>query len=429
MKRKIIDLLIEWKDNVINQKERKPILLTGAKGVGKTFLAYDFAKSFFEHITYLNFEQDKSLSTSLLRYFPSKKEEPLHNNRILILDEILSSAEMVSSILHLQASGAFPYILAISSSPIPKEHRQRFQTLPIDPMEFDEFLIATGDEWYIEAITNHFNSDKKIPDIVHKELLTLFHLYLQIGGMPAAINEYINMSSLINVPEQHQNLIGSYHDFIVRDNPESDALKMNQVFDCIPLQLLKTNKKFQYKLIRKGTTHAMYQGAIQKLNERSYTIPCRKICSEELSDSNAFFSGDSAEDASNMNFKLYLADTGLLYTKLTEEIGKDRHAADEKLSTNRKKALLENYMAQALQARGYPFAFWESDSTAKIDFIIPKEGHLLPIEIHCSDNTRSKSISVFRQKCDIPYAVKISSRNFDYFNQIKYIPYYAAFCI
>ena len=130
-----------------------------------------------------------------------------------------------------------------------------------------------------------------------------------------------------------------------------------------------------------------------------------------------------------MNFKLYLADTGLLYTKLTEEIGKDRHAADEKLSTNRKKALLENYMAQALQARGYPFAFWESDSTAKIDFIIPKEGHLLPIEIHCSDNTRSKSISVFRQKCDIPYAVKISSRNFDYFNQIKYIPYYAAFCI
>ena len=429
MKRKIIDILIEWKDLAIDQKERKPILLLGAKGVGKTFLAYDFAKSFFEHITYLNFEQDKSLSTSLLRYYLSKREESLQDNHILILDEIPSAPEVISSILHLQTSGAFPYILTASSSPVPKEYQERFLTLPVYPMEFDEFLIATANEWYIEVITNHFISSKKIPDIVHKELLTLFHQYLQIGGMPAAVNEYINMSSLINIPEQHQNLIGSYHDFIVRDHSESDALKMNQVFDCIPLQLLKNNKKFQYKLIRKGTTHAMYQEAIHKLTERSYTILCSKLPSEALSDGNVFFHKNPAADASNTNFKLYLADIGLLYTRLTEEIGKGSHAANEKLSKNRKKALLENYTAQALQARGYPFAFWESDSTAKIDFIIQKDGNLLPIEIHCSDSTRSKSISVFRQKCDIPYAIKISSRNFADTNQIKYIPYYAAFCI
>ena len=86
-------------------------------------------------------------------------------------------------------------------------------------------------------------------------------------------------------------------------------------------------------------------------------------------------------------------------------------------------------MAQALQARNYPFGFWESESMAKIDFIIQKEGLLIPIEIHSTNNTRSKCISVFKQKCDIPYAIKISPKNFEFKNQIKYIPYYATFCL
>lgn len=435
MKRKIIDVLIKWKDQADIDKKRKPILLCGAKGVGKTYLAYDFAKSFFEHITYLNFDQDKSL----IKRFPQhiiENQEELPDSRILILDEIPPLQDIIDTIINMQNTGTYPYIIAISSNPILQEMKSGFQSIPVYPLEFDEFLTATGNEWYIEVIMQHFFTNEKIPDIVHNELLTLHNLYLQIGGMPAAINEYINMASLINVPEQHQSLISSYLRDIELGSTERDALKMKQVLNSIPLQLLKENKKFQYKLIRKGTTHAMYKEAIQTVAKKCYAIKCNKIANTFIhEDSNDSINMNlsailQTNEETNTNFKLYLSDVGLLSTKIDEEMCSENNDKSKALlKKNRDKAILENYVAQALQARNYPFGFWESDSMAKIDFLIQKEDSIIPIEIHCSDNTRSKSISVFKQKCDIPYAIKISSKNFAFKNNIKYIPYYATFCI
>ncbi|MHB8132494.1 MAG: DUF4143 domain-containing protein, partial [Mobilitalea sp.] len=254
-------------------------------------------------------------------------------------------------------------------------------------------------------------------------LLALHQLYLQIGGMPGMVNEYQNLSSVVNVSEQHSFIISSYHDYIIKDNPDSDALKMNQVFDSLILQLMKENKKFQYKIIRKGTTHAMYKDAIRKLTEINYVIKCNRISNEQLLNPVLTFQSEEWLNAwANTNFKLYLPDTCMIYSKIVEEQGTT-------LDQNHKKALLENYVAQSLQAKKYPFAFWESDSMAKIDFIILKDNNIIPIEIHNSDNTRSKSISILKQKCDFPYAVKISSKNFEYANHIKYVPYYAIFCL
>ncbi|MDF2611751.1 MAG: hypothetical protein K0R92_3225 [Lachnospiraceae bacterium] len=430
MKRKVIDELIKWK--TLNCG--KPILLTGAKGVGKTYLAYDFAKAFFEHIYYINFEREAGASSLFLSLDPMKIEEQLtayytldsevaSDSRILILDEISCCTEVMQVLNSMQLPNIFNYIIAISSNPLPKEYQDHLPILPIYPLEFDEFLRATSNEWYIESIIHHFNANKKIPDIVHKELLALHELYLQIGGMPGIVNEYLNMSSVVNVAEQHSFLIGSYHDYILKDNPDSDSLKMNQVFDSLVLQLMKDNKKFQYKLIRKGTTHTMYKDAIRKLTDIKYIIKCNRISNDQLLDpEGTLASTDWYKDETNTNFKLYLPDTGMLYTKIAEEQAFSEHCSP-------KKALLENYVAQSLQAKNYPCAFWESDSMAKIDFIIYKEKELIPIEIHEGDNTRSKSISVLKQKCDFPYAIKVSSKNFDYSNQIKYVPYYAVFCL
>lgn len=430
MKRKIIDQLILWK----NSNSGKPILLTGAKGVGKTYLAYDFAKAFFEGIFYINFERDSSSKNLFSASDPSKIKEQILNyfsitmeslpkNRILILDEINFAPDVIECMNLLQKSRIFPYIVAISSNPLQSNEKAKFHSISVYPLEFDEFLRATGYEWYIETIMNHFESNQKIPEIVHTELLTLHELYLQIGGMPGMINEYQSLSSVVNISEQHSLLISSYHDYILKDNQESDALKMNQVFDSLALQLMKENKKFQYKLIRKGTTHLMYKDAIKSLVDRNYVIMSNKISNELLQSSdNTFLTGDWSNNTSNSNFKLYLPDTGMLSSKMMEE----KVAYSE---TDKKKALLENFVAQSLQAKGYQLSFWESDSMAKIDFIINKNQALIPIEIHSSDNTRSKSISVFKQKYEFPYAIKISSKNFDYSNQIKYVPYYAVFCI
>ena len=431
MKRKVIDGLMNWNLN----PEYKPVLLTGAKGVGKTYLAYDFAKSFYEHILYLNLERrpaahelfhnqnPQETTRKLLKYFDLSEGTEV-SGRLLILDEIAFCPEVYTYLASIRdrESSEFPRIIAITSLPLIEAQQSIFHVLPVVPLEFDEFLLATANDWYVEAIQTHFEANKPLPEIVHKELLVLHDLYMMIGGMPGTVNEYLNFNSLSNIAEQHSFLIGSYHDYILRLYQDNDALKMNQVYDSLTLQLMKPNKKFQYKQIRKGTTHAMYREAIQKLKDCNYILQCNKITSEQLRIGNSSDQETTLEGDAGANFKLYLPDTGLLYTRLTEEsyLPKDPIV---------RKALLENYVAQAFHAKGYPLMFWESDSMAKIEFILPREDDILPVEVHIDKHTRSKSISVLKQKQPFPYAVKISSKNFEYSNQVKYVPYYAVFCL
>ena len=158
------------------------------------------------------------------------------------------------------------------------------------------------------------------------------------------------------------------------------------------------------------------------LSEQNYIIRCNRINSEQLSRPAEFDILSILKDEENTNFKLYLPDTGVLHSQILEEQGRENIHQYEK-------ALLENYIAQSLHAQNYPFAFWESDSMAKVDFILFKKDELIPLEIFTGENTRSKSISVLKQRCEFPYSIKISSRNFEFTNQIKYVPYYAVFCI
>ena len=432
MKRTVIDRLIQWNQD----SDVKPALLTGSKGVGKTFLAYDFAKSFFKHIMYLNFEHDPHVSElflqndpfivsdNLLKYFhmdEEAKDSDFIQDRILILDEISCCPNAFRMLSTLQYAGEFTKIIAITSQPVHKDELNLYNHIPIYPMQFNEFLVAIASDWYIETILTHFESNKKIPDIVHKELLALFNLYIQIGGMPGVINEYLNFNNLNNIPEQHSLLMGTYRHYQSLNNPDGNALKMNQVLNSLPIQLTKSNKKFQYKLIRKGTTHAMYKDAIQCLSDQNYVIPSYKIATEELQNISDLIEGDRLNTTEIASFKLYLSDVGMLHSQLYSKVSSFNKEIN--------KALLENYIAATLKSNGYPIIFWESDSMAKIDFILLKDNNLIPIEIFCDNNTRSKSVSVLKQKIDSPYSVKISSNNFDYKNNIKYVPYYAAFCL
>lgn len=432
MKRTAIDRLIEWN----KASDVRPVLLTGAKGVGKTYLAYDFAKAFYKHILYLNLEHNQYtteifasndpflISNNLLKYFNldiRAEETFLVEDRILILDEISCYPEALQMLTALQYTGEFPKIIAISSRFVQKEEQRLYYHVPIYPLQFNEFLLAIGKDWYIETIFIHFDTNKKIPDIVHKELLALYNLYLQVGGMPGIINEYLSFNNLLNIAEQHSLLMGTYQHYQGLVNLDTDALKMNQVINSLPLQLTKSNKKFQYNMIRKGTTHAMYKDAIQSLTDHNYIITGYKISTEDLS------SIYSAEEINlNVNditsFKLYMSDIGMLHSQLYNKV-------PSPFNKETNKALLENYIAQALQSNGYPIIFWESDSMARIDFLLLKDRELIPVELFCDKNTRSKSVSVLKQNIDFPYSIKVSSKNFDYSNGIKYVPYYAAFCL
>lgn len=432
--RAAIDQLLKWN----NTLDVRPVLLTGAKGVGKTYLAYDFANAFFKEKFYLNFEQDPfakelfkskdpfQVSSNLLNHFHKDSnlslEPSSQEDRILILDEISYSSQALQLITSLQYTGEFPRIIAISSNPIKKEELDLYFHIRVFPMKFNEFLVAIGKDWYVEAILTHYENNKKIPDIVHKELLSLHNLYLQIGGMPSIINEYLHFNNLTNVAEQHSLLVGTYQHYINLTHSDSDALKMNQVLNSLPLQLMKENKKFQYKLIRKGTTHTMYREAIDSLANLNYIIPSYKIITQELSNIHKLLEEDKLNIREITNFKLYQSDVGLLNSHLSKQ---HKSPYDKAV----RKGLLENDLAITLQANGYPILFWESESMAKVDFLLVKNEQLVPVEVFCDKNTRSKSISVIKQHVNIPYSIKISSKNFDYNNNVKYVPYYATFCI
>lgn len=434
MKRTAIEHLLKWNQTL----DVRPVILTGAKGVGKTYLAFDFAKSFYKQIFYANLEHDQNaselfksndpfmVSDELLKHFciskDSAEQEITPEDRILILDEIGHCPEALQMLTALQFTGEFPRIISISSSPIDKKILDLYWHIPVYPMQFNEFLVAIAKDWYIEAIMTHFETNKKIPDIVHKELLNLYNLYLMIGGMPGIINEYLNFDNLANIIEYHTFLMGTYSHYLSNISSESEALKMNQVISSIPYQLLKENKKFQYKLIRKGTTHAMYKDAIQTLADRNYIIPGFKVSSGDLTNLNEILEKNRLNVNEIQSFKLYLSDVGILHSLLA----KQHHNTND---IHARKALLENNVAQTLMANGYPILFWESDSMAKIEFLLPKDGYIIPVELFHEENTRSKSISALKQKIDFPYAIKISAKNFDYSKNVKYVPYYAAFCI
>lgn len=429
MKRTAIYQLLKWKQT----SDVRPVLITGAKGVGKTYLAYDFSKAFFEHVLYLNFEHDACaaelfnemdpiiVAKHLLQYFHIEADDDTES-RVLILDEINYCPSVLELLISLQYTGEFPRIITISSNPIPIEKIILFNHLPLYPMQFDEFLVAMANEWYVETILTHYETNKKVPDIVHKELLGLYNLYLQIGGMPGIINEYLNFKNTSNIPERHSLLTGTYQHYLNPINSDSDAFKMIQVLNSLPLQLIKENKKFQYNIIRKGTTHAMYKEAIQSLSNHNYLIPSYKIATEDLAKLVLILKENKLNINETNNFKLYQSDVGILYSQLVKQ-------SPPPFNKSTAKGLLENYLAVNLESNGYDLIFWESDSMAKVDFLLQKKEELIPIEVFVGTNTRSKSISVLKQKIDIPYSIKVSAKNFDYSNNVKYVPYYAAFCI
>lgn len=417
MKRKLLEKLIIWR----KKNNKPPLLLIGAKGTGKTYTAWDFSKNFYNQNTiYINFERDfnstyiflnleyNQILNALLKSYSIKNitpEEPL----LIILDEISYCKEAVTFFLENSINDNIDIIM-ISSFEM-KPLYSPMDIINVYPMDFKEFLWATGNEWYISVITEHFISNKKIPEIVHMKLLDLLAEYIVTGGLPSAINEYIGSDSTINLPEQHNNILNTYFQYIRELSPEGEGVKIISAYKTIPEQLIKTNKKFQYKLIRKGATRKLYEDSINFLEFKHFTIKCKKING----------------DINNPSFKLYSNDTGILNTL------SQKYITNSKKDSSIYKGILENYVIQSLAANGYTPYFWESSSQAKIDFVIEKKSELnenyIPIELFIDRNTRSKSLSIIKKEYDIKESIKISARNFEYSKDIKYVPLYAVFCI
>jgi len=408
MKRNLINTLQTWMES----EERKPFYMTGMKGVGKTYLACEFAKSFFDSYLYISFEHNKELSDrfealskeeiipSLAEYFELPEEMLFHIP--FVFDEVHHCPGFVSKLLQLVNNQAGLFWIFLSSYDVlPEQTKYNMSCHTLYPLQFDEFLTAIGKDWYVEVITAHYKNRKKLPDIVHHELLSTFDEYLWIGGMPDVLNEYLDMESSVNVMErqhiQKQMLLYGME----REAGEKTGYKCLQVYSTIDEQLNKPNQKFQFNLIRKGITYQMYKDAIDFLVRHNmlYRLDCL---------------GKEAQQ-----FKLFYPDFSL-----------NNSARNNELTAVERQIRLQNYVVQTFYEKQFCCKFWEAKSQATVDLVLHNEEDdtYIPVEIKKEGKSKTKSILSFTEQFPVRNIVRISGSNFVENDEIINLPVYSVFC-
>jgi len=425
---------MEWD----NQRSGKALLLTGAPGTGKTYLALELAKNFHDSYLYLNPLNDYRLKIALLEL--AETEHPdFHqflqdyyqipsewlNEFLVILDDADYFVPLISLMKKLITQPLHFRFLLVSTQKPDKEISSSVQVLEVTPLQFDEYLKAIGSEWYTEIIQAHYQTKKKIPEIVHKEMLNLFRDYLRIGGMPAAINEYLHTETMNNISSIHRNVRDMYLSHFHRYD-ESSNIRLKQLYHSVTEQLVKDNKNYRYNLIRKGATHNMYRTELQYLCELHLI---NKIERAEFS-----LMGMQLQTTTHENqFRLYPNDSGMLYSMIMSSTSEFIDEAEEESNDTSHEQLFqllsETYLLQTLSQKNIRTMFWESGSMAKLDFITEFDNCIMPVEIKYCENKRSKSLYAFRQKYPIKSYMKFGIQNFEVNDQFTVCPIYSIFCL
>lgn len=439
MKRNVFEQILEWN----NKKDGHPVLLTGAPGTGKTYLALELAKNFHNNsYLYLNPDSDCRLRMALTELAQQPEPDftlflsdyykiPLEwlPDFLVIIDDYDYYTPLISLVETIAGQDiAFRLLLIATVSPSEGLQNQ-CSIAKISPLEFDEYLKAIGSEWYTDIIRGHYQTQKKIPDIVHKEMLNLFRDFLRIGGMPAAINEYLQTDSLNNISTIYKNIYHTNLAEFVRRYDESSALRLQQLYSGIAEQLIKPNKNFRYNLIRKGATHNMYKQELQKLTDLHLInkIERSEFVFNPLADTYDVVAQEN-------QFRLYPNDSGLLYTTILSNVPYTFSEASEEESGSESynslyQLLAETYFAQLLDTRALPHLFWESASLSKIDFLTMYDNCLVPFEVKFDNSKRSKSMNVFCNKYSVQQYRRFSTQNFESTQAYVSSPIYASFCL
>ena len=426
-----MDDLIKWK----NKKTRKPLLLYGARQVGKTYLVKEFAKKYFKDIIYVNFETNdiigKIIDENISPEYIIKNLEIAFNkkidkdNTLIFFDEIQKNTRALTSLKYFYEDAKEYYVIGAGSLLGIHINKKDFsfpvgkvEFLTIYPLSFEEFLINTGNDLLLEKIKECFEKNEQMPNLLHEKALNLYYDYLTIGGMPEVVQEFISSNSTINAIDYQKAILESYKNDITKYSETTDAPKIIATFDSIPVQLAKENKKFQYKLVQKGGTSSIFGESINWLVNAGIVNRCVKTkigiplkMYEELD-----------------SFKLYMNDVGLL-TNLSEfpiYLIKNREAVNETMIG----MLTENYVASSLKCNGLNLNYWKNEFDSELDFILQsKNGLIIPLEVKTSVHTKSKSLNNYLKEYNPKYGIRISSKNFGFKNNIKSVPLYAVFCI
>lgn len=431
MYRKIMRYLEAWK----NSPHRKPLILQGARQVGKTYAVLEFGRTHYDNVAYFNFETSPRLAQTFAEDISPDYLIPVlshiagqtivRERTLIVLDEVQLCERALTSLKYFCEDAPEYHIIVAGSLLGVAVNREAF-SFPVGkvdmktmfPMDMEEFLLAVGEEALAQRIRACFDTDTLLPAALHEAAMQRYRQYLTVGGMPECVLQYAQTQDQVLVRHTQDTILAGYLNNMSKYNTQNEIKKTRLVYDNVTVQLSKKNTRFQYKLIKKGARAAEFENALEWLClsgviSRVYRAEQVKKPLENYRDIDAF--------------KVYVSDLGLLCAK------KNLAAADilymsEELN-DFKGGMAENYAQTQLIANGYQTYYWESDRGAEVDFVIQREGRLIPIEVKSADNTRAKSLKVYMDTFAPDYAIKLSARNFGFEDGKKTVPLYAAFCI
>lgn len=442
LERKITKILLDWKNNTIIKK--KALVIKGLRQIGKTFIVKQFAKDNYENQIYINFKNNDDLKSvfeenlnvdriliDLSAKMPNIKLIPYKT--IIIFDEIQECANARASIKAFVEDGRYDIIATGSLLGIKSYNKKKGKGVPTGsehiiymyPLDFEEFLWAKGiSKDVINYLKECFNNKEQISKAVHESMIRYFKEYICVGGLPEAVNIFLKTGDMNQVYNEQRDILEEYKDDFgkhldANENEEVDKFllaRIEEVFDSIPSQLAKENKKFQYSKIKIKGRSADYREAIQWLIDAGMVIPCYNLSTLESP-----LEGNKIDNV----FKLYMRDSGLFVSML------EKGTAGEIFSGNLgiyKGAIYENIIADAFAKMDRKLYYFHKDSGLEIDFITKYEGNITLIEVKSTTGkTKSASTILNDKNYNINHCIKFGEYNIGFTNNILTLPYYLVF--
>ena len=435
LKRKIEQRLVEWK----NSAGRKPLIIKGCRQCGKTYSVLDFAKKHYSHTVYLNFFENPDYAAVfsgslevdhiiiMLSALLGKEAIFEAGETVLILDEIQDCPEARTALKFFHLDGRFDVIGTGSLLGV-KGYGKEPKSIPVGsetiidmyPLDFEEFLWANGiAEPVIELLKKNLDAETPVPEALHQRMRQLLLQYAVVGGMPEAVQTFVDTRQMNDVLRIQRDIIRSYEDDMVKYAEKKDKSRIKECFQSIPKQLSKENKKFQYSVVKKGSTASKYEGSLQWIEDAGIITRCYNLSITELP-----LDGNAEKDT----FKVYMKDCGLFVSML--EDGTQYDILQGNLY-GYKGALFENLIADIFAKMGRKLYYFHKDSGLEIDFVIRYRGECTLVEAKASTgNTKStKTILRHPEKYHVYNAIKLGDYNIGRTDQILTLPLYMAFLL
>ena len=431
MYRKIMEQLKKWKIS----SSRKPLIIYGARQIGKTYSLLEFGQSEYDNVAYYNFEN----SSEIISVF----EKDLNPERIInelsilksitiipektliIFDEIQGCEKALTFLKYMNETANEHHIIAAGSLLGLALNRGNFSfpvgkvdTINMYPMTFEEFIIALGETALRDIIVDVSKDFSPLTEAIHTKALNLYYTYLAIGGYPEAVVRYMEKKDFNFVRAVQGNIADAYISDMAKYSTPSDTVKSISAYNSLPAQLAKENSKFMYSVIGSSARAKDYESALQWLIAAGVVIKCNKVTEGNLP-------LKIYEDA--LSFKMYYSDVGLLSMK--SELPAENVVHNLKISDKMRGILSENYVATELSAKGITPYYWASTNKAEVDFVIQTGGNAIPVEVKSADNVRSKSLKIYSDKYKPEFSFRFSTKNFGVENGIKSVPLYGVFTV